>query len=290
VRSLLTWVVTIAVLGAVGYFLPQFAPDLLNETQDQRATAQAECRSDNAQLQVQGCGWLIDNPGVLSDADLSVAYHNRAQGYSELDKDELAFADYEEAIRLDPDDYFSYYMRAHLHQYHGEFSAAVDDFTAAIEREAEEAALYRDRALALYYDKQFEASLPDLNKALEFDPEHAATLNSLAWTLLTLGRVDEALPISKRSLESDNEKYSGSLDTYAHIMAELGREDEAFDYFLKASRVGDTYYVRNLQEALRSKGYLASPSDGIMTTRTRQALKACISENCQPLLDVTTSD
>ncbi len=285
-RNLVTWVVVVGLLGIVGYFIPTFAPDILKTTgfdnsvprQDQAMT---DCRSGNTARELDGCSWLIENGDGLSDEMLSLAYHNRGLAHANRDDHEQAFADYDTAIRLDPDDYITYYMRGYLRQHREEYDAAIADYTLAIGLNEEDADLFRDRALARYYLGQYEESLPDLHMALKLEPDDAATLNSLAWTLLTLGRVEEAMPLSAKSLEEDGEKYSGSLDTYAHILAELGRHQEAFEYFVKAARVGDSYYVRSIQEALAAKGYLSTAPDGVLTGRTREALKACIEQNCR---------
>ncbi|MEO0962197.1 MAG: tetratricopeptide repeat protein [Pseudomonadota bacterium] len=294
-RNLLTWIGTIGFLGAVGYFAPTFAPTFLESTlfeqgNSEQAKAFNDCRSGETDRQIKGCGWLIDNQEGLSNEDLSMAFHNRGQGHSEKDNHEQAFADYDEAIRLQPDDYITYYVRGFLHQYREDYEAAVADYTLALELETEDPDVYRDRALALYYVGKYEESLPDLYAALKIDPDHAETLNSLAWTLLSLGRAEQALPISAKSLEEDGEKSANSLDTYAHIMAELGRKQEALEYFVKAARMGDTYYVRQIQHALSAKGFLSSPPDGVMTGRTREALKACIAQNCQLQLTAPDTD
>lgn len=286
VRNLVTWVVVIGLLGVVGYFIPTVAPDILKSTgfddsiprQDQ---ALADCRSGNTARELDGCSWLIENSDGLSDELLSLAHHNRGLAHANRDDHDQAFADYDEAIRLDPDDYITYYMRGYLRQHREEYDAAITDYTQAIGLNEDDPDVFRDRALARYYLGEYEESLPDLYTALKMEPDDAATLNSLAWTLLTLGRAEEAMPISAKSLEEDGQKYSGSLDTYAHILAELGRQQEAFEYFIKAARVGDSYYVRTIQEALAAKGYLTSAPDGVLTGKTREALKACIAQNCR---------
>ena len=289
-RNLITWVVVIVVLGGIGFFMPRLAPEMIAVFQQgtdlsEYDQALLDCRSGDTQREISGCTWLIESGEVDDDEMMSLAHHNRGLAHAAQGNDEDAFADYDAAIRYDPEDYITYYVRGYLHQVREEYETAIADYTLALERYDEDPDVYRDRAFALYYERKYEESIRDLEAALKLDPDDAETLNSLAWTLLTLGRVEEAEQVSARSLEQDEEKYAGSLDTYAHILAELGRHQEAFDYFVKAARVGDSDYVRTIQEALTSKGFLSSPPDGVMTGRTREALKACIAQNCRLQLD-----
>ena len=289
-RNLITWVVVIAVLGGVGFFMPRFAPEIMavfRQGTDLSAYERAvlDCRSGDTQRELAGCTWLIDSGEVEDDEIMSLAHHNRGLAHAAQGNHDDAFADYEAAIKYDPEDYITYYVRGYLHHVREDYDIAVADYTSALERYDEDPDVYRDRATALYYNGKYEESIPDLQAALKLDPEDAETLNWLAWTLLTIGRAEEAMPLSAKSLEQDEEKNAGSLDTYAHILAELGRHQEAFDYFVKAARVGDSDYVRTIQNALTSKGFLSSPPDGVLPGRTREALRACIAQNCRLQLD-----
>lgn len=94
---------------------------------------------------------LVDYAGLLhdnghSDRALTVlgsllrksasplAYERRAHIYNELGQEELAIADLNEAIRIDPESYLTWYTRAIAHHDLGKFDLAVRDFEQALRR------------------------------------------------------------------------------------------------------------------------------------------------------------
>ncbi|GJL67158.1 MAG: hypothetical protein NPIRA05_21290 [Nitrospirales bacterium] len=271
---------TVIILAAVGLY------SVLNyNTLSETNVARNGCSDLDGQAQVDSCTWLLENDTTLDDAHLASVFLNRANGFTDIGELDNALVDYSESVSVNPDDFKTYYNRALVYRWKGDYSKALADHTKSISLFDKHPALFRERAETLYMAQRYEESLPDIKRALKLDPNNAATLNSMAWTLLTLGRAEEALDYSKRSLENDKEKFSGSLDTYAHVMAELGRKEEAMNYFLKAARIGDTYYVRGLQEALIEKGLYDAVPDGILSSATRAAIQACVDSNCRLLLE-----
>ncbi|WP_428481938.1 tetratricopeptide repeat protein [Pyruvatibacter mobilis] len=247
------------------------------------------CSYRSGLAQVEACTTLIEGSADREDLDdetLATYYLNRANGHASIRDYDSALADYDEAIRYYPDEFLNYYNRARVFRLIGDYDAALKDHARAIAQDEEEPAAYTQRAQTLYLAKRYEESLPDLETALEMEPHNAATLNSMAWTLVTLKRAEDALPYSERALENDNEEASGSLDTYAHILAELGRSDEAVDYFEKAARVGGNGYVRQIQNALIHHGLLDAVPTGVFDLATREAVRACAQSNCRLLIGI----
>src|SRR5262245_42837193 len=65
-------------------------------------------------LQIEGCTAAI-NSGRLSVKDQVWVLHFRADAYTVSGKFDLAMADYDEAVRLNPDDARSFAVRAKAH-------------------------------------------------------------------------------------------------------------------------------------------------------------------------------
>jgi tetratricopeptide (TPR) repeat protein len=243
------------------------------------------CGDGDGRRQLAACTWLLENYTSDNDEDLASIFLNRGNAHSDIRDYDNALTDYAEAESLDPGEFKTYYNRAFVYRWQGRYDLALKDHDSAIALYADHPWLFEERAKTLYEAGRYEESLPDLEKALEFEPDDAAVLNSMAWTLLTLGRVNESLPFAERSLENDNETATGSLDTYAHIMAELGRVEEAVAYFEKAARIGGSRYIRQIQAALESKGLFEGIPNGVMDLRTKGAIRDCATSNCRLLIE-----
>lgn len=106
--------------------------------------------------------------------------------------------------------------------------------------------------------------------------------NNLAWELYRMERPDEALDHVERSLaERPNEVYS--IDTRAHVLAALGRTDEALADFEQAMNLGKVDQVRLYRRALIKHGYRIGEFDGVYDEDMRAALADCLKRECRLL-------
>jgi tetratricopeptide (TPR) repeat protein len=131
-----------------------------------RAETGLDCFSENKDLWIPGCTALIQRPGIEPE-QLSSAFAMRALGYSLKGQYDTAIADYDAAIRINPDfavalnnrawAYFrsgrpqqgladvekslklnplsehSWDTRAHIRQAGGNFTGAFDDYEKAVQ-------------------------------------------------------------------------------------------------------------------------------------------------------------
>ncbi len=73
-----------------------------------------------------------------------------------------------------------------------------------------------------------------------------------------------------------------TLGTRAHVLAALGRRNEALGEFERVMRVGGTDWVRTYQEALAKHGYYRGAIyGGGYGPQTRAALAACLDAGCR---------
>ncbi|MET0569623.1 MAG: tetratricopeptide repeat protein [Hyphomicrobiaceae bacterium] len=105
-----------------------------------RAETAFDCFSENKDLWIPGCTALIERPGVEPE-QLSSAYAMRALGYSLKGQYDTAIADYDAAIRINPD-----------------FAVALNN-----------------RAWAYFRSGHPQKGLPDVEKSLKLNPlsEHS---------------------------------------------------------------------------------------------------------------------
>src|SRR5690349_16188997 len=82
-------------------------------------------------LQINGCTAAIQSEGV-SVSDLAVAYHNRGLAYAKRGDLKDAIADFDQAIRLNPQSARPYNDRRITYARQGNFNLAIADFDQAI--------------------------------------------------------------------------------------------------------------------------------------------------------------
>ena len=75
--------------------------------------------------------------------------------------------DFNQALRLDPQNDFLYYNRATLYAYRKDYQRAIDDYTRALELDADLAEAWYNRGLCRIFADQKESGIADLSKAGE---------------------------------------------------------------------------------------------------------------------------
>lgn len=197
------------------------AEPLLNSLQSQRAIAQLNQFVLNSKLSEEERAQMFFRRGLLYD---SVGLHA------------LAFYDFTQAIRLQPDIPGVYNSLGIQHTLRGDFIEAYEAFDSTLEIDPEYHFAYLNRALASYYDKRYELSLNDINQfyaedktdtyrilwryliQFQLDPEAAqaallearADVNKDAWTLrlidFYLGNITQSALLNDLLLGLENQK------------------------------------------------------------------------------------
>ena len=115
-----------------------------------------------------------------------VAYNGRGLAYRNLDDPIQAIKDFDQALRLDPDN----------------------------------AAAYNNRAWTLYTWGRHAKALGDADRALSLHPGNPATLDTRAHVLAALGRRQEALAEFERAMQAGGKNfvrmYQEALETHGH--------------------------------------------------------------------------
>ena len=140
----LGWRLSIAIGAAVLSFAGAAAWAQSRETQ------QAECankdRSNAPDLRIGACTALIQS-GTLDAKTLAVAFYNRGVAYADKKDYDRAIADYDQAIRLDPN-----YAHA-----------------------------FNNRGVAYESKKDYDRAIADYDQAIRIDPNYADALNGACW-------------------------------------------------------------------------------------------------------------
>ena len=144
---------------------------------------------------------------------------------------------------------------------------------------AELASAHHRHGRALMKLKRFDQALGAMDAALAADDAHAPAWNTRAWLGLLTDSLEQALSDAERALNlaPDNVR---AIDTQAHILAALGRGDEALAAFNRAVSLYDSEGVAKYQNALAAAGYDPGSADGVAGARTHEALAACVADAC----------
>jgi tetratricopeptide (TPR) repeat protein len=90
------------------------------------------------EMLIDGCTAIIESGGHHG-RNLAVAFANRGLGYMRTSQDERAFADFDQAIQLDPGCTPAYYHRSRLNWERGDLDRAQRDIDKLAELERREA-------------------------------------------------------------------------------------------------------------------------------------------------------
>jgi tetratricopeptide (TPR) repeat protein len=110
---------------------------------------------------------------IRLDPDDAQSYNIRGNVWDELGIFERALADYDEAIRIDPNNPAVYHDRAILWQRQGALDKALLDLDRAIRFSFADANLYCDRGLIWYQKGRHGRAIADFDRAIKLDPAFA---------------------------------------------------------------------------------------------------------------------
>ena len=248
-----------------------------------RAGMKENCEQERDwNLRIGGCTAVI-RAGQWQGKELAWAYYNRGNAYRNLGEPRRAIADYDQALRLDPEHANAYGNRGNAYLALGEYRRAIQDYDQVLRIDPGDARAYINRGNAYRDLGEHASAIQDYDQVLRIDPGDAFAYNNRAWALYLLGRNTEALGAVDRS-RSLNPGDPAIIDTRAHVLAALGRRNEALGEFERVMRVGGADWVRTYQEALAKHGYYPGAIyGGGYRPQTQAALVACLDAGCRLL-------
>lgn len=157
------------------------------------------------------------------------------RGESRLDDDELelAMADFETAISLDPEAWRPLHNRSVLHARASRFAEAFDDVTRVIELHPDFAKAYSNRATLYVQAGLAEQALADYESALAIDDSLAAARVGAGRVSHMLGRLEEALEHFDEAIRLTDQAPE-TLCSRADLHADLGNYAEALGDYARA--------------------------------------------------------
>jgi tetratricopeptide (TPR) repeat protein len=163
---------------------------------------------------------------IALDPGLDRAWYGRGMAYGRLGQLNKAIADMSEYIRRQPRDSMGYTKRGVRYMWAGEVEKAYSDYQTAIGLNANNAEAHDDIGVIYANRQQFRNALKHFTRALEIDPIYQKAYYNRALTLLLMGRDVLALSDIERSLELRADDRS-ALKLKAAILESLGHDQAA---------------------------------------------------------------
>lgn len=113
------------------------------------------------------------NEAIRLDPQNASFYINRGNTYEARGDLDHAIADYDQAIRLRPKSATAYYNRANSYSTKGDFDRAITDYNQVIRIYPKHAPGYANRGRAFFYNGSLARARTDFKQALLLDPKHA---------------------------------------------------------------------------------------------------------------------
>jgi tetratricopeptide (TPR) repeat protein len=106
-------------------------------------------------------------------SDYADAFNNRGTAYQLIGRYQQALADFQDAIRLKPNDPNAYYNRGKVYRDLGRYDDAIADYNTLIFLTPNFPSAYNGRAYANFHANRFQAAVSDFQRSLALDPNQA---------------------------------------------------------------------------------------------------------------------
>lgn len=137
-----------------------------------QAAAEQACYSKRGEEAIAACTRDIES--LPTARGRAVAYNNRGDAYRASGNSDLAIADFDQAIVLDPNYAHAYYNRGNAYgDDKGDSSRAIADFSETIRLNPNLVAAYFNRARAYLYSGDSAKALADMDHAAGLAPKDA---------------------------------------------------------------------------------------------------------------------
>ncbi len=200
-------------------------------------------------------------PGVPSSN--SDFYTNRGWDFYQKKEYDKAISDYNEAIRLDPNNAWPYNRRGIAHDDKKEYDLAISDYSEAIRLSPSYVEAYSNRGNA-YNDKgEYDKAISDYNDAIRLNPNYAIAYNNRGSTYDDKNEYDKAISDYNEAIRLDP-NYANAYNNRGVAYYHKSEYDKAISDYSEAIRLdpnyANAYYNRGLAHAA-NKEYDKAISD-----------------------------
>jgi len=134
------------------------------------------------------------NQAIRLDPENAWAFANRGNAYFNTRQPERALQDYDQALKLNPAGYATlFYGRGAIYSGMGDPERAIAEFDQAIRLQPEFPEAFNNRGIAWFDTGQYSRAIDDYGQALHFRPDYPSALHNRANAYAAKGQYDPAL-------------------------------------------------------------------------------------------------
>jgi tetratricopeptide (TPR) repeat protein len=187
----------------------------------------------DAQRAIDGCTRVLHG-ATLDDRSMAMVLNNRGNAYGAVGAYDLALADYDQAISIDPVYTHGYFNRGSTYLEAGRLEFAIADFTRALEIDPGLVQAFINRGLAELNGGLYDLAIDDFTAAIALEPHSAIAHNNRGVAHRRKGQLEKAVadfdaafridPDYGTALKNRTDAMNTSADTNA---AEADRQQTA---------------------------------------------------------------
>src|SRR5215475_10165435 len=156
-----------ALLARVAAFFAVARPALVSA-----AIADDVCDRGTGEASIAACTRIIQD-GRTSTENRAIAFNNRGRAYAGKGQYDRAIQDFDEAIRLKPNDAIAFYNRGRAYAAgKGQYDRAIQDFDQAIRLKPNDAIAFYNRGFAYARKGQPDRAIQDFDQAIRLNPNY----------------------------------------------------------------------------------------------------------------------
>jgi len=196
------------------------------------------------------------NQAMRLDPNNPVNYYERGSVYSMKSEYDNAIADYNQAIKLNPGYVEAYRNRGDAYDSKKDYDRAIADYTQAIKLNPGYVKAYRNHGEAYLYKEDYDRAIADYNQAITLDPTDAFAYLGRGVVYHLKGDYDRAIADYNQAITLDPTVAFayGSRGMAYWWKNDLNRAIADFEEVLRIDP-GDADTRKNLAEARRQRGW-----------------------------------
>ena len=166
----------------------------------------------------------------------AIAYRNRGNAYASKALYDLAILDFDEALKIAPQDLPARFSRGRALNLRGQYDRAIVDLTELLRLNPQGERGYNERGLAYLRKGDLDQALADFDSALKINPHLPYARNNRALILARQGKLDLAVAEYNEALRLDPD-YLMAYSNRGRAYEEMGQFEQALaDYKTAADK------------------------------------------------------
>ena len=194
--------------------------------------ASQKCYTVGNSAVISYCTEAIDT-GQLSGKALGFAFYRRANAYSEIGEQDRAIADYDQAIRINPNHAASFANRGVAHARKENYDRAIDDYDQAIRIKPTYVDAFTNRGVAHARKGDYDRAIQDYDEAIRLDDHYANAFYARGNAYRRIGDYDRAIEDYNEAIRL-NPKHANAFSNRAIAYGRKGEYNRAMESYDQA--------------------------------------------------------